>query len=104
MSTATISGQRQVTLPPDILNGLGLAPGDKISFEPLAHGICLISAANSGVVSKASSADAKAALRRQRIANLKSEILATPANLMESYLQETAAWEAPELADAVKTS
>jgi len=42
--------------------------------------------------------------RRQRIAKLEAEIQTTSPDLMKSYQQETAEWEAAELADAARST
>jgi AbrB family looped-hinge helix DNA binding protein len=51
MSTLTVTAKGQVTLKKDVLEHLGVQPGDKISVEKLPDGRIEVSAAPAGNIS-----------------------------------------------------
>jgi len=96
MSIAVLEPLRKLELPADVCRRMGIAPGDKIDFQPLPDGTFTIRPVSIPDHIKASSALTS---REERFARLRVQIANTPPEQMKEYEQETAQWETAELTD-----
>ena len=55
MSDATLTSKGQMTLPKDIRDGLGIKPGNRVTFTLLPNGTALLRVKNKSVMSLAGS-------------------------------------------------
>jgi antitoxin PrlF len=51
MTTATLTSKGQTTIPKEIRDGLGLQPGDQMTFTLLSNGIVVMRAKTASVLS-----------------------------------------------------
>jgi len=123
-TTVKMTDQGQIEIPIEIRNELGIVPGSELEWTKLPDGRFAVSARTTsikrlkGIVkwngpttpiqqlnsdTEIAAADAKGnrslADREMRFARLRAQIAATPPSVLADYQQETADWEATELAD-----